>query len=58
VAWKRSIPPTDTDPMVSPWYASRREMNFVFRADAPPCCCQYWNAIFSAISAAVEPESE
>ena len=22
------------------------------------CCCQYWNAIFSAISVAVEPESE
>ena len=24
----------------------------------PPSCCQYWNAILSAISVALEPESE
>ena len=24
-------------------------------ARCSPCCCQYWNAILSAISAAVEP---
>ena len=27
-------------------------------ACSPPRCCQYWKAIFSAISTAVEPESE
>ena len=32
--------------------------NEVRRACWPPRCCWYWKAIFSATSAAVEPESE
>ena len=37
---------------------ARGETNGSRRTCWPPRCCQYWNAIFSAISTAVEPESE
>jgi hypothetical protein len=35
-----------------------RQTNEVRRRCWPPSCCQYWNAILSAISVALEPESE
>jgi hypothetical protein len=53
--WKRSIPPTETEPIVSPWYAIRSATK---RRRSCPRWRQYWNAILSAISVAVEPESE
>ena len=40
---------------MSPWYAIRSATN---EGRSSPRCRQYWNAIFSAISVAVEPESE
>ena len=50
------MPPTDTEPIVSPWYALRRQTNFV--RCGWPRCAHCWKAIFSATSTAVDPESE
>ena len=50
------MPPTETEPTVSPWYASLSAAKRVF--SGRPRCCQYWYAIFSATSTAVLPESE
>ena len=49
------MPPTDTEPIVSPWYAI---LSATKRRRSSPRWRQYWNAILSAISVAVEPESE
>ena len=54
---KRSVPkppsPTDSAPMVSPWYAPPKARNCVW--PARPRFAQYWNAIFSACSTAAAP---
>jgi hypothetical protein len=38
--------PTDSAPIVSPWYAPPNARNVV--RPLTPVLCQYWNAIFSA----------
>src|SRR6267378_1401849 len=54
--WKRSIPPTLTEPTVSPWYAWPSATKRAFFG--LPRWRQCWKAIFSATSTAVDPESE
>ena len=49
------MPPTETEPSVSPWYASDSAANFRFCG--APVSRQYWYAIFSATSTDVLPLS-
>ena len=45
--------PTESAPIVSPWYAPPNARNVV--RPATPRFVQYWNAIFSACSTADAP---
>ena len=54
--WKRSIPPIETAPIVSPWYPPRSATNSVRAVSPRSWWC--WKAILTAISTAVAPASE